>query len=739
MSLLTESGSTQTVVNVLLAKRALPRSLGDAPPPEVAAALSQLPTAFGQLGLASGGAALNIKALKGQPGLYRLRVGNWRAVFVRTGEGFLVAAIGLRKDIYERVARMRLARKGEGVRVVEVAVPTPELSAPRKHARSRSRARSPKAVEQNPFTPFSDTELQRLEGVDEELVSFLRSLPPSVDVGETLSTRIADPDLVVLLTDLWERPQRHLDAFREGGAPNIHDVVLDEQELSIRLGAADSETELVSTDTEGQIRKLLDGTIEEWMVYLHPTQRAIVRAEFNGPARVRGGPGTGKTVVALHRARSLARQSPDGQRVLLTTFLRTLPKVWQGLMGTMDPRALEHLDVVNVDALAMRIVRSASGAVSILEDSARRSLATALLKRHGLGSVFAGNESLLIEEFDAFLTGRGTTEAETYFALRRRGGGIPLSRPERERVWAAYQEYLRQLERSRRYDYALVRLRALELVEQGKGERYAGVVVDEAQDITEVGIRLLFGLDASPDHRAFMAVGDGQQSIYPGGFSLRSLGIDVRGRARVLTLNWRNTWNVWTAARAVMEGEEFDDLDEDVGLRPTGEEPEPLTVGNPAELHVLRSPGEELELLGALVEERIGAGTDPGDIAVLVDVNRKGEDARRALTAAGLPTTALERYEGEHADGVLVGTLKRAKGLEFKEVFIPGLAGAEWPSRWFVPPDLPPEQRDERIALQRRTLFVGMTRARDRLTLLCGGVPAAAVAGAGWAMDVREY
>src|SRR4051812_24736350 len=108
---------------VLLAKRALPRSVGDSPPPEVAEALAQLPEAFGQISLQAEGANLNIKALKGQPGLYRLRVGNWRAVFVRTGEGFLISAIGLRKDIYERVARMRLARKGEGVRVIELPAP----------------------------------------------------------------------------------------------------------------------------------------------------------------------------------------------------------------------------------------------------------------------------------------------------------------------------------------------------------------------------------------------------------------------------------------------------------------------------------------------------------------------------------------------------------------------------------------------------------------------------------------
>jgi superfamily I DNA/RNA helicase len=215
----------------------------------------------------------------------------------------------------------------------------------------------------------------------------------------------------------------------------------------------------------------------------------------------------------------------------------------------MDPRALERLDVINVDALAMRIVRSVSGPVPIMEESARRSIAGVLMKRHVLGSVFAGNESLLLEEFDAFLTGRGTTDPEAYFALRRRGGGIPLSRPEREQVWAAYQEYLRQLERSGRYDYALLRLRAAELVEQRRGERYAGVIVDEAQDITQVGIRLLVGLDTSPDHAGFMAVGDGQQSIYPGGFSLRSLGIDVRGRARVLTTNWpASSDRSWSAA-----------------------------------------------------------------------------------------------------------------------------------------------------------------------------------------------
>ena len=141
----------------------------------------------------------------------------------------------------------------------------------------------------------------------------------------------------------------------------------------------------------------------------------------------------------------------------------------------------------------------------------------------------------------------------------------------------------------------------------------------------------------------------------------------------------------------------------------------------------------------ALVQERFDAGVDAGDLAVLVEVKRKGDDVAKALQAAGIATNRLQDYEGEHADGVLVGTFNRAKGLEFKEVLIPGLAEAEWPSRWFLPPDLVGDQRDERLALQLRTLFVGMSRARDRLVLLSGGKPCEPVAQAQWALDVREY
>ncbi len=164
---------------------------------------------------------------------------------------------------------------------------------------------------------------------------------------------------------------------------------------------------------------------------------------------------------------------------------------------------------------------------------------------------------------------------------------------------------------------------------------------------------------------------------------------------------WARPTRTTAAARAVMEGESFDDLDDEAGLRPTGEEPEPLTVGDTAELHLLRSSSEELELLAALIEERLAAGADPADLAVLVDVRRKGDEVTRPRPCRHPdPSTGpLRRHPRRGSAGRHV---QAREGPRVQGGLRPGLAAAEWPSRWFVPPDLPFEQQEERVALQRR-------------------------------------
>jgi superfamily I DNA/RNA helicase len=207
------------------------------------------------------------------------------------------------------------------------------------------------------------------------------------------------------------------------------------------------------------------------------------------------------------------------------------------------------------------------------------------------------------------------------------------------------------------------------------------VVIDEAQDLTEVGIRLLAAIAGGGTRPAITIVGDGQQSLYPGGFSLRSVGIDVRGRAFALKVNWRNTFAIWQAAQAFIAGDAFDDLEDvDAVLRSPDDTPMPVRDGVPPRLHVIEGGSDqELGWLSLLVADDIEAGADPGDCAVLAPSRDLARRAAAALNAAGIRSAQMQRYRGQHGDAVWIGTFFRAKGLEFKRVYIVGLNTGAWP------------------------------------------------------------
>jgi superfamily I DNA/RNA helicase len=229
-------------------------------------------------------------------------------------------------------------------------------------------------------------------------------------------------------------------------------------------------------------------------------------------------------------------------------------------------------------------------------------------------------------------------------------------------------------------------------------------------------------------------VGDGQQAIYPGGFSLLELGVDVRGRATVLRTNWRNTYAIWAAARAFIEGEAFDDLDEELSPgREAEESPLPMRDGRPPGLWIAQA-GEDASLAAEIVREAIEEGADAGDTVVLAPTNAQVDRLRSALKAAGIPNADLSRYEGVHQPEVWVGTFHRVKGLEFKHAVVTGLSAAVWPPKR---QDLDPAAREEARARDVRAAFVAMTRARDRLDVVVAEEAATELARAAWAFDQR--
>lgn len=453
--------------------------------------------------------------------------------------------------------------------------------------------------------------------------------------------------------------------------------------------------------------------VETWMTWLHPTQTSLATRSFSGPARVRGVAGSGKTVVALHRARHLSR-GPES-RVLVTTFVRNLPDVQRALFAHLAPATCHRVEFVNLHAWAMRLLTSREYAADLGEQG--RDAASAFSRAWAASGVARDLAATGLraaywkDEISYVIKGRGIAQKDDYLELDRVGRKTPLRVEQRELVWRLYEQYQELLAEDAVIDYDDLIALALDSIRATSLDApYSAVIVDEAQDLSCQGMRLLHALAGDgPD--GLLVVGDGQQAVYPGGYTLKEAGVTVTGRSTVLTRNYRNGSEILKAALEIVSGDDFLDLDveADAGAR-SYETERPGGV-------VRRFPSvdrrsQRAELIGDLALQLAG-GVRPGDIGLLARTGAAASEWRKALSDAGIATQDLATYGGISNDGVKVGTYQRAKGLEFAQVYVPDVESAV-----STPSDpTAAESLRERNELERRCLFVAMTRARDRLWL----------------------
>ncbi|MEV7560657.1 UvrD-helicase domain-containing protein [Streptomyces sp. NPDC089795] len=473
-------------------------------------------------------------------------------------------------------------------------------------------------------------------------------------------------------------------------------------------------------DLEGLRDAALEGArrapIEQWMTFLHPDQVALVRRNWSGPARISGPAGTGKTVVALHRAAYLARRTTG--RILYVTFANNLPRVQSTFLQAMAPAVADRVDFRSLHSWAQEFLQERGIPVRLHGDKAETAFSLAW-KNVGRRSRLASLDPVPTywhEEIDYVIKGRGLTRFEEYAAVPRRRRRASLHRAHRQAVWELYEAYEALRGERGVHDFNDVLSLALaEATRRREGPPYAAVIVDEVQDLTLVGVRLLHALVGDAPN-GLLLVGDGQQTVYPGGFRLTDAGIDIRGdRGQVLRTNYRNSEQILDAALTVVADDAFEDLD---GLRTSGRRDVDLTYHDGHVVRVTRPTvdAHDRDLLDALRALPDGA---LADTALLCPSLRALGHHQRLLTQAGIPVCQLEHYDGRPVDAVKLGTYRRAKGLEFKNVFLPRYDAVPGPG---TPPGTAAgtetsETARERAELLRSRLFVAMTRARDLLWL----------------------
>ena len=528
-----------------------------------------------------------------------------------------------------------------------------------------------------------------------------------------------------------------------------------------QLRSADEETQLMEGarnapssfsflgETPEKVRKAFDNpNMEDWQVFLHPEQEKYVKRTGKGPFQLTGGAGTGKTVVLVHRAKHLHHRDP-AQPILLTTFTRSLADSLRRSLTLLD-RSIPQVElgksgvaVMGIDQVAAKVLAEAS-----VEEKQAAQVAVFGPGRNEFSGRISGNAddlwtdavntvapdvadqlkqpAFLAQEYLSVVLANQITGAREYVRVSRPGRGTRLNRTARAELWKVFEQFRSAnlaVDRVTYPEITVLAAAALEHRAEHAGDYVAAhVLVDEAQDFHAGHWRLLRALAPAQPDDLFIAE-DSHQRIYGQKLTLKQFGIEIRGRSRRLKLNYRTTAENLRYAMALLEGEDWQALEENP------EDPAELTTtqgyisvrSGPAP-KLLHQPSvtAEHQATADQVKAWLDAEVEPEDVAVLARTKKQLQELEGALGSRGVPVQILDREKKPKPGSVQLRTMHTAKGMEFRCVLLHGMGENHIPAQWALT-DLPERERKDALQRERSLLYVAASRARDELAVVWSG------------------
>jgi mRNA-degrading endonuclease RelE of RelBE toxin-antitoxin system len=459
-----------------------------------------------------------------------------------------------------------------------------------------------------------------------------------------------------------------------------------------------------------ELERALDAPWDRWTVFLHPDQREIVEREQTGPVRVSGSAGTGKTIVALHRAAYLARTHPEG-RVLLATFDEPLANALatrlRRLVGN-EPHLADRIDVTSLDAAGARLYRAVTGKTPHLVS--RPELLTLL--RDAATSVpdFRISRTFLISEWDQVVDACTVNSWEEYRDVPRLGRRTRLREERRRQLWSVYEKVLNALRNRGEVTPAMMFMALARELPGRRNPTYDFTVVDEAQDVSMAQLRFLAALGANRPAALFFA-GDMGQRIFQQPFSWKSAGVDVRGRSRTLHVNYRTSHQIRMQADRLLDPE-ITDAD---GVVDSRDSTISLFNGPAPQVLPCRTQEEEVSKVAEWLAERMVGQIAAHEIGLFVRSREQLTRVTSAADKAGLPYRVLDDQLQVPSGYASVGTMHLAKGLEFKAVAVVACDDDVVPLQERIEAVGEDGDLQEVYESERHLLYVACTRARDIL------------------------
>jgi len=653
--------------------------------------------------------------------------GSIRLIVHRTDASLLLCYVGHHDDAYQWAERRRLEThpKTGAAQLVEIRERVEEITIP-------------KYIEVDRVAPPKPPLFAHVS--NDELLSY------GVPIDWLEVVRHANEDSILGLAEhLPSEAGEALLDLATGVTPRVHEVVASAvHEPSVAYAARSRTDSFAHPDAQRRFRvisnveeleRALEYPWEKWTVFLHPAQRESVERDYSGPARVSGSAGTGKTVVALHRAVFLARTNPDA-RVLLTTFSDTLANVLRTMLRRLignEPRIAERLEVHALNAIARRLYDLNIGRPEI----ASRDVIRQLLKESA-EQVGAQKFSLhfLTTEWEDVVDAWQLSTWEAYRDVARLGRKTRLPEKQRQILWAVFERVRAGLKARGLVTYADLLSQLASHLATVKRPPFDFAVVDEAQDVSVAQLRFLAALGAAPGvcsagplpvgslggaksdrlvgagrPNSLFFAGDLGQRIFQQPFSWKALGVDIRGRSRTLRINYRTSHQIRAQADRLL-GPQATDVDGNVEDRRGT-----ISVFNgPAPtIKVLDTPAAETETASRWLKDRIAEGAKPHETGVFVRSAAQLGRARAAVEKAGLPFKVLDDNVETTSGYVSIGTMRLAKGLEFRAVAVMACDDEILPLRERIEAVTDDSDLEEVYNTERHLLYVACTRARDHL------------------------
>ncbi len=464
----------------------------------------------------------------------------------------------------------------------------------------------------------------------------------------------------------------------------------------------------VMTNVE-ELQRALDYPWEQWTVFLHPAQQAMVERRFNGPARVSGSAGTGKSVVALHRAAYLARAHPNA-RVLLTTFSDTLVNTLEVKLERLtagEPEVSDRIALHTIDQVATELYEQAFGSPKMAHAMTIRSF---ILEASESGPSHNFTDRFLESEWHDVVDAWQLDTWEAYRDVARLGRKTRLGENQRAILWSIYERVRNRLASDGLVTQPEVFARVAEHATKVGDAPFDFIIVDESQDISVPQLRFLAALRGDTPNGLFFA-GDLGQRIFQTPFSWRSLGVDVRGRSSTLRINYRTSHQIRSRADRLLPPE-LSDVDGNTEVR---QRTVSAFNGPSPTIRVFDSQADETVGVAEWLTEVQSQGVAPHEIAIFVRTSDQLDRASATVKTAALKSarigTSMEVDEGY----VGIGIMHAAKGLEFRAAAVIACDDDVIPLESRLMQIADDSDLEDVYNTERHLLYVACTRARDHL------------------------